>query len=121
MGRFLTAWALLFTALPLGATGLMAAPASAQTPGSGCRAFAETRQQVCGRFLTYWMNHGDLPQQGYPISAEFPETSETDGKTYTVQYFERAVFEYHPEKVGTPYEVMLSLLGTFAFKRKYPH
>jgi hypothetical protein len=28
-----------------------------------------------------------------------------------VQYFERARFEYHPENLGTEYQVMLSLLG----------
>jgi hypothetical protein len=28
-----------------------------------------------------------------------------------VQYFERAVFEYHPENAGTPYTVLLRLLG----------
>src|SRR5207249_2406473 len=28
----------------------------------------------------------------------------------------RAVFEYHPEYKGTPYEVLLSLLGTLAYK-----
>ena len=37
-----------------------------------------------------------------------------DGKTYTVQYFERAVFEQHPENAGTPYDVLLSQLGTSA-------
>jgi hypothetical protein len=28
-----------------------------------------------------------------------------------VQYFERNRFEYHPEQAGTPFEVMLGLLG----------
>ncbi|MCS7050576.1 MAG: hypothetical protein NZL87_03080, partial [Thermomicrobium sp.] len=28
-----------------------------------------------------------------------------------MQYFERARFEYHPEHRGTPYEVLLGLLG----------
>ena len=37
--------------------------------------------------------------------------SPTDGKTYTVQYFERNRFEYHPENAGTPYAVLLGLLG----------
>ncbi|HET8630995.1 MAG TPA: hypothetical protein VFL91_26545 [Thermomicrobiales bacterium] len=35
----------------------------------------------------------------------------TNGQTYRVQYFERARFEYHPENAGTPYEVLLGLLG----------
>jgi hypothetical protein len=28
-----------------------------------------------------------------------------------VQYFERAVFEWHPENVGTPYDVLLRRLA----------
>ncbi|MFL5735444.1 MAG: alpha/beta fold hydrolase, partial [Chloroflexia bacterium] len=35
-----------------------------------------------------------------------------NGKPYTVQYFERAVFELHPENAA-PYDVLLSQLGTF--------
>jgi hypothetical protein len=37
---------------------------------------------------------------------------------YTVQYFERAVFEYHPEN-QPPYDVLLSQLGTYQYKAKY--
>src|SRR5205823_1207557 len=48
---------------------------------------------------------------GYPLSEEFPELSATDGKLYTVQYFERNRFEYHPEFAGTPNEVLMGLLG----------
>ena len=59
----------------------------------------------------YWKAHGGLAQQGYPISDEFTEVSDLNGKPYTVQYFERAVFELHPENAGTPYEVLLSQLG----------
>jgi hypothetical protein len=36
-----------------------------------------------------------------------------------VQYFERAVFEFHPEN-QPPHDVLLSQLGTFRFKTKYP-
>src|SRR3954466_11561297 len=56
-------------------------------------------------------------QQGYPISEEFTEVSALDGKPYTVQYFERAVFEMHPENKA-PYDVLLSQLGTFQFQTK---
>jgi hypothetical protein len=35
-----------------------------------------------------------------------------------VQYFERAVFEYHPENAA-PYDVLLSQLGTFRYRDKY--
>jgi hypothetical protein len=85
-----------------------------------CRTFPETGQQVCGLFLRYWDSHGGLAQQGLPITGELREVSQTDGRTYFVQYFERAIFEWHPEKSGTPYEVLLSLLGRFTFNARYP-
>ncbi|MDQ3705910.1 MAG: DUF885 domain-containing protein [Chloroflexota bacterium] len=87
---------------------------------SDSRTFPETGKTVKGRFLTYWNEHGGLPQQGYPISGEMQEKSDTDGRTYTVQYFERAVFEHHPENAA-PNDVLLSLLGNFVYKQKYPN
>jgi pimeloyl-ACP methyl ester carboxylesterase len=89
-------------------------------PGSGTRTFPETGKTVTGLFLDYWRSHGSLAQQGFPISEVMDETSDLDGKTYTVQYFERAVFEYHPEQ-QPPYNVLLSQLGTFRYKQKYPN
>ena len=70
-----------------------------------------------GKFRAYWEQHGGLAQQGYPISDEFTEVSDLNGKPYTVQYFQRAVFELHPENAGTPYEVLLSQLGTFQARK----
>ncbi len=98
-----------------GATG-----APAQTPNNevGSLLFSETGKRVGGKFLAYWQQHGGLAQQGYPISEEFVEKSALDGKTYKVQYFERAVFELHPEN-QLPYEVLLSQLGTFQYRKKY--
>ncbi len=83
-------------------------------PVGTCRYFAETQHSLCGTFLAYWEQHGGLALYGYPISEEFQEVSPTDGKTYTVQYFERNRFEYHPENAGTPYAVLLGLLGVQA-------
>lgn len=83
------------------------------------RLFKETGYHVGGLFLAYWTNHGGLAQQGYPISNEFTEISALDSKPYTVQYFERAVFEYHPEN-KPPYDVLLSQLGKFQLNKKYP-
>ncbi len=82
------------------------------------RYFAETKHTVAGEFWNYWQQHGGLAQQGYPISEEFAEVSDLDGKIYTVQYFERAVFEKHPENKA-PYDVLLSQLGTLRYKAKY--
>ena len=83
-----------------------------------CQTFKETGHTVCGDFLAYWQSHGGVAQQGFPISEVFEEKSETDGKTYKVQYFERAVFEMHPEN-QPPHTVLLSLLGSQKFQMKY--
>jgi glucose/arabinose dehydrogenase len=73
--------------------------------------FPLTGHNLRNSFQTYWDQHGGLALYGYPISEEFQERSPTDGKTYIVQYFERNRFEWHPENKGTPYEVLLGLLG----------
>ncbi|HMA32924.1 MAG TPA: PQQ-dependent sugar dehydrogenase, partial [Chloroflexia bacterium] len=83
--------------------------ADPQTPA--CRYFPETSHSLCRDFRQYWEQHGGLALYGYPLSEEFAEQSPTDGKTYTVQYFERNRFELHPEHAGTPYLVLLGLLG----------
>src|SRR5205823_1309284 len=83
-------------------------------PGTGAHTFPETGKTVSGVFLDYWQTHGGLMQQGYPISDEFSEVRPANRLTYTVQYFERAVFEYHSEN-APPYDVLLSLLGRFQY------
>lgn len=80
--------------------------------------FPQTGKTLSSGFLDYWNKHGGLAQFGYPISNEMAEMSEMDGKTYAVQYFERAVFEYHPEN-SPPNDVLLSLLGVFQYQDKY--
>ena len=95
-------------------------PSPTGAPEAGmCQTFNEAGKAVCGAFLLYWYAHGGLAQQGYPISPTFTEVSDLDGKSYTAQYFERAVFEMHPEN-QPPYDVLLSQLGTFQFKKRYP-
>lgn len=73
--------------------------------------FPETGHTLAYGFLSFWRSNGGLAIFGYPISEEFSEVNPSDGKPYTVQYFERARFEYHPEYRGTPYEVMLGRVG----------
>jgi C-terminal peptidase prc len=111
--RLLLILTVLLAALPAGSP---AQPASAQTTS---RTFPETGKTVGGKFLAYWNSHGGLAQQGFPISEEMQEQSDTDGKVYAVQYFERAVFEMHPEN-RAPHDVLLSLLGSFYYGQKYP-
>jgi hypothetical protein len=107
----------------VGPTAVVRTPIAppAALPGGGSRLFPETNKTVSGVFLDYWTRNGGLAQQGYPISEVMGEVSDLDGKAYTMQYFERAVFEYHPENAGSPYEVLLSQLGTFRYRQKYPN
>src|SRR5687767_1787845 len=102
----------LLFALLLALTSVLSPQSSVPTAHAqgNARTFPETGKTVAGKFLQYWDSHGGLAQQGFPISQQIQETSDTNGKIYTVQYFERAVFEYHPENAGKPSEVLLSLL-----------
>ena len=98
-------------------------PFRRRAPGTnpGCEYFPETGHQVCFAFRAYWHAHGldfgdpgfspreSLALFGYPISEEFRHRLE-DGREYTVQYFERARFEYHPEN-PPPYDVLLGRLA----------
>lgn len=81
-------------------------------PVPGGFLFKETGHTLTGKFLEYWQTNGGLAQFGLPATEPFQELSPIDGKTYTVQYFERNRFELHPENAGTKYEVLLGLLGT---------
>ena len=56
--------------------------------------------------------HGGLPVFGFPIVNMRQEQSETDSKPYLTQWFERERMEAHPENAGTPYDVLLGLLGS---------
>ncbi|HEU4792299.1 MAG TPA: N-acetylmuramoyl-L-alanine amidase [Nitrolancea sp.] len=77
--------------------------------------FPETGHYVGGGFWTYWQWRGGLALFGYPLTDERPERCE-DGKVRTVQYFERAVFEYWPENPPA-YQVLLRRLGVEALAR----
>ncbi|MGN6359704.1 MAG: DUF4232 domain-containing protein [Thermomicrobiales bacterium] len=78
-------------------------------PASDTRYFATTGHNVSGPFLAYWNADGGLAQFGYPISEPLSQQLE-DGNTYTVQYFERARFEEHPEN-QPPYNIELGQFG----------
>jgi len=79
------------------------------------RYFPETQHSLSYGFKAYWDRYGGWRVFGLPLSEEFSEQNPPppagDGEVHTVQYFERARFEYHPEYAGTPYEVLLGLLG----------
>ncbi len=66
--------------------------------------FPQTEHNLSGEFLKYWKSHGGLSIFGYPLTEAFTENG------YTVQYFERNRFEFHPEN-QPPYNVLLGRLG----------
>ena len=72
-----------------------------------CRFFPETQHRACLGFRAFYESHDDALQLfGYPISEEF------DLNGLTVQYFERARFEWHPnEDCGNDWHVMLGRVG----------
>lgn len=72
--------------------------------------FSETGCYVGGAFWSYWRERGGLPVFGYPL------TNERDEEGVTVQYFERAVFEWRAANPD-PYKVLLRRLGADALAR----
>ncbi len=77
--------------------------------------FPQTGHSIRLGFRAFWLANGGLQIFGYPLSEEFTEISADDGRPYTVQYFERAKFEYHPE---TPKKaIQLARLGAQALDR----
>jgi hypothetical protein len=66
--------------------------------------FEETGHWVKGEFLTYFHKYGGLAVFGYPITEEFVDQG------LSVQYFQKARMEWHPEN-PIPYKVQLGLLG----------
>ena len=83
-------------------------PAAAPLPGAGL-CFDEVQYCLRGVFASYWDAKGGLYNMGFPITPEVEEN--INGTKYVVQYTQRARMEYHPENEGTPYVVLLGLLG----------
>jgi hypothetical protein len=74
------------------------------------RYIPETQHIIQYGFKEIWETRGDVRIFGYPISEEIDEILE-DGEWHTVQYFERARFEYWPNfEPGK--RVLLSRLGS---------
>lgn len=67
------------------------------------RYFPETGQGISHGFKEFWEENGGLELFGFPITGEFTENGRT------VQYFQRARFEYDPESETG--DVSLGLLG----------
>ena len=89
---------------------------------AGCLYFAETKHSLCEPFKSYWQNHGlaldasakvtlaeSLALFGLPLSE--PQQENVEGKTVTVQWFERARLEWQPTKQA-PKQILLGRLGS---------
>jgi len=72
------------------------------------RCFVETNQCMDGRIAEFWEQNGGLAVFGFPIGPQ--EQITVDGKTITVQRFERNRLELHPGN-KRPYDVLLGRLG----------
>ena len=81
---------------------------------AGSQFFPATGHTVSGPFLTYWQANGGLAIFGNPLGEAQTERDTFRSRNALVQWFERARFELHPQRAGTPYEVELSLLGSQA-------
>jgi hypothetical protein len=97
-------------------------------PRAGCLWFPETQRNVCDQaegmgFRSYWQSHGlrdprlaaygqSLALFGLPLTGARPETN-SSGERVITQWFERARFEWHPNK-PEPFKVLLGLVGNEA-------
>jgi hypothetical protein len=97
--------------------------------GGECRRFdvGADQRAVCGPFLRYWQSQGldlgrpgiayeeSLALFGLPLTVPREEV-DPDGDLVLTQWFERARFEYHPDK-PEPYKVLLGRLGSEILRR----
>ena len=81
--------------------------------------FPETGFGVGHAFKTFWQRNGGLRIFGYPLSNEMDEEFMVDEqpRMITVQYFERACFEWWPEN-PPDHQVLLRRLGAEALERR---
>lgn len=73
----------------------------------------------CGHYLSYgflkfWQMNGKFDSFGCPVTDEITENGRT------VQYFQKARMEYHPDLAGTQWETSLGLLGTELYSASSP-
>jgi hypothetical protein len=94
------------------------APVDPSQVPPGATLFPQTGHTISGKIAEYWQANNGLPNFGYPLSEPIQEVNQADGKTYTVQYFERTRLELHPENSGSRYEVQLGLMGREAMASK---
>lgn len=80
--------------------------------------FDETKHGIGFGFKDFWCRRGGLDIFGFPLTDELSEPDPAaPGGQRTVQYFERAVFEFHPE-APAGWTVQLRHLGREALRQK---
>lgn len=102
----------------LGQLGRETRPADPPTIPAGvasARFFPESGHNLV-LFRAFWEKNGGIATFGLPLSEELREVNGADGRLYTVQYFERARLEHHPEQRGSEYEVQIGQLGTERYR-----
>jgi Tol biopolymer transport system component len=100
-----------------------------EAPQAGCRYSEQTGFNICGEILAYWNANGleidgqpgttaaeSIALFGLPLTGTY-ETTLPDGNVITVQWFERARFELHPQN-APPYNVLLGRLGVETLERR---
>ncbi|XSG77108.1 CAP domain-containing protein [Herpetosiphon llansteffanensis] len=91
--------------------GLSVWPIQAVAAREQCFPAAQSAYCIDASFNPYWETNGGLAVFGYPITWADNETNADTGQQYLTQWFERNRFEWHPENAGTPYVILLGLLG----------
>jgi hypothetical protein len=98
--------ALMMLSAPAGVAWAESGNASLQGTQASCEFFPETGNSICNGFYRYWQANGGLRIFGLPITGEFTENG------MTVQYTQRARFEWHPGSDPAQWDVELGQLGT---------
>ncbi len=93
--------------------------ATTANTSSDCTYYAATGHNLCAGFQAYWNQNGGLAVFGYPISEEFQEKNPDTGQVYTVQYFQRARFEWHPGENPANFDVELGRLGAQVLQMQF--
>jgi len=84
-------------------------PISGTTPVSGTTVVIIERLPLTVidvRLAGFWRSHGGLDIFGLPLTQPLVQPN-----GIIIQYFERARLEFHPDLAGTPYAVLIGLLG----------
>jgi LPXTG-site transpeptidase (sortase) family protein len=82
-------------------------PGGVESVAAGERAcFQETPYCAENAFLDFWRANGSVEILGFPLSQPF-----VDNRGLIVQFYERAIMEWHPENADPRYQVLLTLLG----------